>query len=449
MDYLFILYYDDVKGYSYMKKLKYILYYFLLLSIGGNGSTLEALIQENIRKNPQIRGALANYESAKYELEKSKANFKPTLDVYGEVGRERTEIEYSFDGNRELNERELSLVGRYNLFDGYRSSNEMAEKESALSVAKNQFLEKVNKTALLMVQVYLNVLRQKSLLEVEEESYQNHLETLEKVRLRLESGDGYESNYRQTKARLKLAQTNRLLLKKAYLNAKINYRRLMNRLPNVEEISLPTIRPLIKRGQLDKALEKANQNNRALAIEQQQLAVTKAQYAQEQSKNYPTFDLELSQTLSNNAHGFKGKDNSYKVAVVMNYNLYRGGADQASQLSLLKKSEAQESIVEEVKLNIKEELDLTLMKYEMLEEQLALSEEQLGYLEGTKELYELEYQNSKRTIIDLLNIKQEYAYAKSQQINAKFDQLLTYYQYKKVMNELVDEFHLDELWGGL
>lgn len=133
----------------------------------------------------------------------------------------------------------------------------------------------------------------------------------------------------------------------------------------------------------------------------------------------------------------------------MNYNLYRGGGDQASQLSLLKKSEAQESSVEEVKLNVEEELDLTLMKYEMLEEQLALSEEQLGYLEGTKELYELEYQNSKRTIIDLLNIKQEYAYAKSQQINAKFDQLLTYYQYKKVMNELIDEFHLDTLWGEL
>jgi len=432
-----------------MLKLKYILYYSILLTIVGEAVTLERLIQENLIKQPQIRVAIAKYEASKYSLEEAKAGYRPTVDVRGELGREETEIEYSFDGTHSLDERQVSLIGSYNLFEGYKTKHKIHEKEASIEVSRNRVLQTLNQMTSLMVKVYLEVLRKSELLQIEEQNYQNHLQTLEKVRLRLEAGDGYESDYRQTKARVKLAEGNRLIAKRAYLNAEINYRKFFRTLPRVESMIAPTVSLNLQESQLNEALKEAEEKSYDMQIQQAKTAVAKSLFAQEQSRDYPTLDIEVSHAWNNNVHGFEGRDRSSKVALVLNYNLYNGGADQAAKRRALKNSEAQEESLDEVKLNIEEELHLALMSYNILERQVELSQEQLHHLEGTRELYELEYQNSKRTIIDLLNIKQEYAYAKTEAINAHYDQLLAYYQFKQIKSELLEAFHLEDILEGL
>jgi adhesin transport system outer membrane protein len=148
---------------NYIKKLKYILYCVILLTSIGASITLEEVIQENINANPQIRVSLANYEASKYELTSANAGYNPTLDLRAETGKERTEVDYSFAGSRELNERQVALVGRYNLFEGYKTKHKVNEKRSELEVSKNQLLKKVNKISAFMVQVYLELLRRNSL----------------------------------------------------------------------------------------------------------------------------------------------------------------------------------------------------------------------------------------------------------------------------------------------
>jgi len=428
-----------------MKKLKYILYCVFILTFMANALTLEEAIQKNIYDNPQIKVSIANYQASKYDLESADAGYKPTFDLRAETGRERTAIDYSFEGSRELNERQIALVGHYNLFEGYKTKHKVSEKSLALDVSKNQLVQKINKMSFFMVQVYLELLRKKALLEVEENNYQNHLETLEKVRLRLEAGDGYESDYRQTKARVKLAEGNRLIAKREYLNAQINYRRFLGALPNIDSLEQPTVFLQVNEDSIERKVLSAKEKNLNLKIQKSKVEISKSLYAQEKSKYYPTLDVEVSQAWNNNVHGFEGKDNSQKLALVLNYNFYNGGADQAMQLSALKRTEMQEGSLTDIEQSVEEELRISLMKYNLFKRQLELSSEQLTHLIGTRELYELEYQNSKRTIIDVLNIKQEYSYAKSQQINAQFDQLLAYYQFKSVMGELINEFHLEDI----
>ncbi|CAA6824734.1 MAG: Unknown protein [uncultured Sulfurovum sp.] len=429
---------------NYYLNLKYILYCLLLLNISLKAASLEEALKKNIYNNPQVKVSIANYQAAEHDLERVKAGERPSLDVSGELGRERTQIDYSFDGNRELNERQARVVGRYNLFEGYKTTHEIREKKSALNVAKNQLLEKVNRSVSLMIQVYIEVLRKKALLEISENSYENHLETLEKVKLRLKAGDGYESNYRQTKARVKLAEGNMLLAKRTYMNAKINYKRFLNVFPDTDRMKQPFVNFQIDESKTEEFIRKAYKRNYKLETQKAQVAVSQSLYEQTKSSDYPTLDLEVSQAWNNNVHGFTGADNSQKVALVLNYNLYNGGADQASKLSALKRSELEENSLDDIKLNVEEQIRIAIMKYVMLEAQLEITEAQLEQLLGTQTLYELEYQNSKRTIIDLLNIKQEYSYARAQKINTQFDQLLTYYQFKSAMGELVDEFDLSD-----
>ncbi len=413
----------------------------------GESVTLERLIHENIYSNPQVKEALFYYRASQEELKQATASLKPTLDLRAEMGKERTEIAYSFDGKRDLNERQIALVGRYNLFDGFKTTHSINEKRAALQVSRNKLLEKINTITALMIEVYLELLRRKALLEIEEQNYQNHLETLEKVRLRLEAGDGYESDYRQTKARVKLAQTNRLIAKRYYLNAKINYQKLLGSRVVVEQLEMPIV--FLKTDDSEQKVALAKEKNFALQAQKMKIQQSHFLYEQEKSRYYPTLDLELSQSWNNNVHGFEGKDNSQKLALVLNYNLYNGGADEASTLAALKRTQMQKEGLDEIKLGVEEEVRIALMRYQLFAAQLELNAQQLTHLLGTRELYELEYQNSKRTIIDVLNIKQEYSYAQAQKINAQYDQLLAYYQYKRSVGELIEEFHLDNLMDSL
>ena len=428
-----------------MNKLKYILYCFIVFSFLGRAVTLEETIKENLYRNPQIKVSIQNYKASFYELKRVMGEKRPTLNLSGELGKERTKVDYSFNGSRQLTEHQLLLSGRYNLFDGDELKHKIGEKESALTLAKNQLLQKVNKISFSIIEVYLQLLWKKSLLEIEEENYQNHLETLEKVKIRLQAGDGYESDYRQTKARVKLAQLNRVLAQRLYREAKIRYRRLVKDSPSISLMRIPRVNFYFDDKKVEAFISKAYHNNFTLQAQKSQQNISRELYFQEKSSSYPTVDLELSQSWNNNVHGFKGGDSGQKVALVFNYNLYDGGVEHASQLSALKRSEMEQESLEDIKLMVAEEIRLALMKYKVLEEQIALSREQLSYLDGTRELYELEYQNSKRTIIDLLNIKQEYIHAKAQQVNSTFEQLLSYYQFKSVMGELTQLFRLDEL----
>ena len=127
-----------------MNKLKYILYCFIVFPLLGNALTLEETIKENLYRNPQIKVSIENYKASYYELQKVKSSDKPTLDISGEVGRERTKIDYSFEGNRQLNEQQMAIVGRYNLFEGYKNRYRIIEKESALEVAKNHWKNSIH-----------------------------------------------------------------------------------------------------------------------------------------------------------------------------------------------------------------------------------------------------------------------------------------------------------------
>jgi adhesin transport system outer membrane protein len=428
-----------------MKRLINILYCSIAFSSFGVADSLEDVLKKNIYTNPQIKASIENYKSSLYELEKVKSGNKPTLDFSAEYGKEQTEIASNTKGSHKLSETQSRLVGSYNLFEGFKTTHKIEEKKSAIEVEKNKVFQKINKISSLIIQVYLEVLRAKELLKIEQRNVNNHLETLDKVKLRLEAGDGYESNLRQTKARVALAQANQLIIKKRYKNSEINYRRFMGSVPVSSSMSLPIIAFVVKENQIDEFIKKAQKENHNIKIQASEVAIAKSVHQQQQSKYYPTIDVEVSQIWSDNVHGFQGRDDSSKVALVLNYNFYNGGADRASERVALHKADMSNYSLEDLKLTIEEQIRMSLMKYTMLQSQEKLIREQLKHLRGTQELYELEYQNNKRTIIDVLNIKQEYTYAQTQKTHLYYDKILAYYQFKSTMGSLIEEFQLDDV----
>ena len=420
---------------------KMILSLIIFVLTTGYGKNLSETVDEAISKNPQIEEAALNLKATKHDLEVAEAGYKPTLDVRAEKGRERTNSPANERELRIYDEEQVSLVGGYNLFAGFETKYKISEKKASVELAKNQLNEKKNEIALLTIQVYLDVLRKKELFQIADINYRLHLDTLNKVTARVRGGDGYESDVKQTEARVDLARVNRLIAKKNYDQSQINYRRLLLDVPNVENMSKPAEPKDFKIQEISSAdeIKKAYTQNFQIKIEESKNKISEYLAKQQESKYYPTVDLEVSKNYNDNIYGIKGRDDSSKISVVLNYNIYNGGADEALKLAALKRKEMTLKSKEDAKLTMEESLRISLLQYNILTTKSSLLESQIKHLERTIELYDKEYQNGKRTIIDVLNVKQEYNYAQSQKVNTEYDKLLTYYQFKSVEGNLLTE----------
>ena len=127
-----------------MKKLKTILYCSYVFPLFLSAESLEILLKENIYTHPQVKSSVANYQSRLHELEEAKAGYKPSLNFSAEYGKEKSKITSSFKGTRQLNTKSSSIVGSYNLFEGFKTTHKVAEKNAVVEVAKNKRFQKIN-----------------------------------------------------------------------------------------------------------------------------------------------------------------------------------------------------------------------------------------------------------------------------------------------------------------
>lgn len=436
-------------------KLKTVLCLNILVVSMGYGESLDDLVKGAILKNPQVMESYYNYQVSEEELKVVEARKYPTLDLTHEEGRERTRTPAN-EGNRKFfNERQTSLVGRYTVFDGFERENTILEKQETRDLAKTQLDEKTNNIAFLVTQVYLDVLRKKALLERATKNYELHQETFTIVSARVAGGAGYDSDVNQTKARVDLAETNKVIAEKNYQLSQINYERFMLNPPNINAFEAPKLdlnaleHMKSLDNNMDEILEIANQKSFKVKIEESKNKIAKHVFQQQDKYYLPTVELVASISKNKNVYGIEGLDKGSKIALVMNYNLYNGGADEALKVAALKRHAMSLESTTESKLVTKENLQITSMQFKMLTQQLQLVASQLKTLKRTSELYEMEYDNNIRSIIDVLNVKQEYNYAESQEINMEYDRLLSYYQFKYTMGELLEEFKLFSLISEL
>jgi len=433
--------------------IKKVLLIFVLV-ISANSKTLKDLAKEVIVLNPEVNEALEHYRVSLKELKKAKAGHYPTIEVSGEVGKEYTESPGSFlsDSTNVMKadtdnlglDIPVVVVGRLNLFSGFRIQNLIKEKERAIESASNRLFEKATKITNSIVQSYLDILRKKELLKISDDNIKIHKDILNKVERRLLAGVGYESEQHHTKSRLNLAQLNKIIASKKYQNAIIKYKKAIYNLPySYKDIDFELDNLTLK--DEDIQLNRAKENNFNIKSKRVEIDVAKHIYKQQKSKYYPTIDLEVSRIWNENIYGLEYIDSSYKAAIVFKWNLYNGGADEASRVSSLYNIHKNIENLDNEKLMLEEKVKMLLLEYKLLQEQYKVIDMQLANIKKTKELYEKEFQNNKRTLVDLLNIRQDYNNAMKQKIDTKYDRLQILFNIKASTGDIVKYFELEEL----
>lgn len=403
----------------------------LLMPFTFHAMTIDEMVQQTLNTNPQMQQRLSELRSVEYDLEKAYAGYKPSLDLYGKIGPERTHIQGSgADNTTNILSKEASLTLSENLFSGFNTEYDAKEQKSRIEAAKYFALQEANSILLKFMTSYLDIMKNRQILNIEHQNIKAHERINNMMRKKTEQGYGSKTDVDQSEARKILAYSNYIVQHNNYKDSISNFEHyygkivVADQMPEAITADLPSYN-------LDELVEFALQNNPTIQIEKFNIETQDNKYSKDLSSFYPSLDAELSVAYTNSVNNIDGSEydrDSAKALLKLNYNLYNGGYDESLRLQNLEEKSAYQYSYQENKRAVTEKLKLAFNSYIHNKNRVKCLKVYIKLTKATAESYVKEYYFGRRTLLDLLNVEQESINAQKELINAEHELFLATYR---------------------
>lgn len=403
--------------------------------------TLSEAIQSTIDNHPELHASMNDRLSADEDVKVAKGGYLPTVDMLMGYGREQTDSPSTRalgDHNKEtLNYRDAELRLRQMLFDGFNTPNEVARTKSVVDSRAYYVQGTSESLALRTVEVYLDVLKRREMVALAENNLQAHLRVNDQIGLRSERGVGSNADLDQSKARLALAENNLYTEQVNLADAEANFFSATGRMPDELET------PASIKGEVPEDLAAARQgvmdNNPYLKSAQADVYAAEKQYEVAKSPFYPRFDLELATTADDNTQGDEGHYNTWRAAVVMNYNLFNGMRDKARLQSAAHQINQSMDIRNNALRVLNENLMLAWNAMENARKQTEKARDYADYTARSREAYQQQFGLGQRTLLDLLDSENELFTANRRYTEVRYTEEFSMYRLLSAMGSLLNK----------
>ncbi|MDY0321577.1 MAG: TolC family outer membrane protein [Arcobacteraceae bacterium] len=418
-----------------------------LFSTNVSALTLQESVSEVLNTNPVVVERLKNYRTTQQDLKIAESEYYPRLDLKAITGyNDAGDVKTSRVADIDYRNYETALTLTQNIFDGFGTMHKVDYQEARILAAGYHYIETANDMAFKMTNAYLNVLRAYELLQVSLENVQIIESLYEKVNILYEGGYTTDSEVQKIKSALSLANSNLTVQKHNTLDAEKAYRRILGRLPEIENMTKPAVDMQIPES-IERAAMIAIKNNPSIMVSHYNIEGAQALHKQRKKEYYPKVDFELSQhynDVSKLNNGFDQPDDRLRARLIMTFNLYKGGADSADVQKHLSTIHQEVEIQRDLQRQVIESLDFSWNAYEMIQLQLKDLKEYKGFAEKTLELYKEEYDMGRRTLLDLLSAQGDVINAKIEIIQAEYEHLFAHYRILDAMGLLVQKLTKNE-----
>ena len=403
--------------------------------------TLSEAIQSTIDNHPELHASMNDRLSADEDVKVAKGGYLPTVDLLAGYGREQTDSPSTRalgDHNKEtLNYRDAELRLRQMLFDGFNTPNEVARTKSVVDSRAYYVQGTSESLALRTVEVYLDVLKRREMVTLAENNLQAHLRVNDQIGLRSDRGVGSNADLDQSKARLALAENNLYTEQVNLADAEANFFSATGRMPDELES------PASIKGEVPEDLASARQavmdNNPYLKSAQADVYAAEKQYEVAKSPFYPRFDLELATTADDNVQGDEGHYNTWRAAVVMNYNLFNGMRDKARLQSAAHQINQSMDIRNNALRVLNENLMLAWNAMENARKQTDKARDYADYSARSREAYQQQFGLGQRTLLDLLDSENELFTANRRYVEVRYTEEFSMYRLLSAMGVLLSK----------
>ena len=385
---------------------------------------LVAAARKAVVSNPEVQARWNGFKAAGNERDVARGGFMPKVDLSATAGRENRDAPLApVGGYGSYNFSTTQLTLSQMLFDGMYTSNEAKRLGYAKLTRYYELAEASETAALEAVKAYADVARYRELVDVATQNYVEHKQTTQQVEERANAGVGRRVDVEQANGRLALAESNLLTELTNLHDVSARYLRVVGEKPVANLAALPEP---FKLGTMpvssDALMRDGLQGSPTLNAAVENVRAYKTAIDTSKAAYMPRVDFRAYASSDNNTGGISGGTRVNGMEVVLNYNLFRGGADKARERQAVDQKEQARDLQEKACRDVRQTLSIAYSDVRSLSEQQRYMDQHRLSTEKSREAYRQQFDIGQRTLLDLLDSQNEYFEATRSYINARYNQ---------------------------
>ena len=375
-----------------------------LVSASSQAMTLQQAIETAVRENPEVLESISNREGVEFELEQALGLRRPRVDFEASMGgelRDSPSTRAAGNSDKLFLRKQASIVARQNLYDGGDAQAEVDRQATRVDAASYRIRERSEFIALAVAKEYFEVVRLRKMLKASDENIAFHQRILGEISAVASDGALSISDKQQAKERIFAAKARVQELKLELKDAESHFIRLVGK--PIGSTGEPKNLGKVIPGSVQSALKMARGNHPSIRFAKADVDTASALVRAAEAKMRPRVALEGRATAADDIGGVNGFDGDLQANVVVNWNLYNGGIDEANiQEQVRHVDEAfhrmhriSREVEEGVRLSWDRHMQETKRLRELLRERAAI--------EDLRESYAEQFKIGERSLLDLLD----------------------------------------------
>jgi outer membrane protein len=417
----------------------------LLLGGGaGQAETLQEALVRTYAGNPTITGQRANLRTLDEDVAIARAGARPTVSATAGVNQDLTRT--GGGSGRNIN---AGIDLNYPLFTGGRVTNRIRSADERVLAGRATLRATEGDVFTEAVSAYMDVIRDRSIVTLNENQVRVLETNLQASRDRFEVGDLTRTDVAQSEARLQIARSNLARTEGQLTSSEENYRRVIGILPG--DLQPPPPLPTLP-GTADQAVDIALANNPDLVAVAAQIRAAGFDVTTARSGRLPTLEAFTSGRATNYlgtasdqfGPGAPNQTQQTSVGLQARIPIYQGGlvGAQVRQAQAFQSQLLEQGI--EVERGVVAQTRAAFASYQAALEaiqsnEVAVAANQLA-LEGTR----AEQTVGTRNVLDVLNAEQELLNSQVELVRARRDAYVAGFNLLNAMGQAeIDDLNLD------
>lgn len=400
-----------------------------------DAAPLRSAVQKAINANPDVTSRFNAYRASADAVDAARAGYLPRLDLNASGGRDRDRIDSRTPETQSTNRAGASLTLSQLLWDGLATRNDVGRLGHERTARYFEFLDAAEQTALEAARAYIDVLRYRRLVQLAEENFVQHQSAFNQIQSRFKAGVGRGVDLEQAGARVALAESNLNTEISNLYDVSTRYQRIVGEVPP-DSLPMPGEFKAGVPGSVNEAADEAIRRSPAISASIEALRAARALASIRESAYQPKVEARLRAGAGKNFEGVRDQRNDTTAELVLNWNLFNGGADQArvrQQVNLVNQAA---DLRDRACRDVRQTVAIAFNDTRKLVDQLRFLDRNTLAISKARDAYRQQFDIGQRSLLDLLNSENELYTAQRSYANAEFDLSLAYVRTHAALNKL-------------
>jgi outer membrane protein, adhesin transport system len=363
---------------------------------------IETMLERALSNHPKLQAAVSTARSVEFEIEQAKAATRWRVGVVSDVGRG-----LNFNtGSNGTNATDMAVRGNKLIYDGERADNEIERQTKRFSASGNRIAQTREQLASQLVDLYLEVLKQREVASVLAEQVASTTDLFEKVEAIVFLDRGRNSELTQVAVRLQQAKASQAARRNAALEAQALLDDLAGFVVQVQTISTtpkqspswPLVLPQALRMVDEHPLVKVSQDEADAALRAAKISA---------AWNRPRVEIQTGLISPYDSSGNRRYLSGVDIRLAVNWQPYDGGAGAAGAAAASQLAGAAEQQVNAVKKDISADVAKIWTQIQSREDQFQFQKDLAVKAQLVREAYWEQFKIGRRAILELLNADNE------------------------------------------